>query len=1069
MLIIESYALEFILSIYEYITDKCKEPRDYLSCQEYCSCKTESTCQACSGIKKSIESLRERISTTCQGHIRWLCETAEPSEDGEFAAYYWPTGEVSKDHSGASLIDTPLQLLQVYDCIQVGISHNEEISPGLKNKIKSWISVLDKVNWHGRYVFPRKDFEEENKYRLADHVLICQAIQAAEYLGYKSVLTPSTPSIEENYALQQDRFINEYSFSETRRIVNKRFVCENSFSGQRMLATRRTSSKTRFLFHSKDTVLFHAMERGFFLRDDWEKKYEGKLKKENMKMNITQVSDKRWNYTLDVWKNTVEGQSDHIEYQDMDWTKPLWYALAMIISSQERRINKLSPNNAFDRSSETLFRMSSPNGLFPGFLDRNQEPLSLQYEQRAENYWHPTFELPFILWKYAKNQLEARSDVKDINNTTTSATKDSGSIGQLVSKTLPFANFNVIDQQVLVEISDDWLQEEPSTLKFGFRPDLVWLKTKPLGLNDSRGGSFQRYQLADDDNIRSVLSRLRGSVLDGLLKDISLSADNEESGTVTEAPPADSEKKENFIDIPSADNVKRGIVIDIPKRSSGDEIQRKLTTNSDIKSALEITRTVQYAKKRLIWLPNGDKLTAFFCYLASPGLEKENLLAFFDRHANYEKYFFDSTAAALNEWETELHLSFFRIHDGETGASDGIPEPSSITLRKLQTVSMPTRAISQVVKSFRIAGDFYDRYWTCHFLENGCGRSYDNLESRLHKLTYIKRYNTPSDKRSFERPWQQRKILELLLFNEILEEMYECTNKIWDWARESVLQNPKAPDGGVKLNFTIPGLVEAESDTLNTLVGSLSNGVQFLNQGNNDNYFSITKRWRFFEQLLQALEEDLSRNLERIREWNNREDDRKPERPRWTKNDEKAFRPAITKLLVLNDRKVRELGRLRSSIKIFQDSLDARLSSIRDDMGFRSAQNMATFTYVTVVFLPLGFATGIFSMSEAPGKTTLASMVITAVIALSITVVTLVNAKHLWARCGAVLRFVFRLEFLSKEEKLKYMRDTHKENAGNGGATPKPTVSQPSAEPRTHLSADNTTPRQLEDAATERS
>lgn len=64
-------------------------------------------------------------------------------------------------------------------------------------------------------------------------------------------------------------------------------------------------------------------------------------------------------------------------------------------------------------------------------------------------------------------------------------------------------------------------------------------------------------------------------------------------------------------------------------------------------------------------------------------------------------------------------------------------------------------------------------------------------------------------------------------------------------------------------------------------------------------------------------------------------------------------------------------------------------------MSFRGSENMSLFTYVTVVFLPLGFATGIFSMSEAPGRLTLAFMVATAVTALSITVLALVNAKSL--------------------------------------------------------------------------
>lgn len=56
---------------------------------------------------------------------------------------------------------------------------------------------------------------------------------------------------------------------------------------------------------------------------------------------------------------------------------------------------------------------------------------------------------------------------------------------------------------------------------------------------------------------------------------------------------------------------------------------------------------------------------------------------------------------------------------------------------------------------------------------------------------------------------------------------------------------------------------------------------------------------------------------------------------------------------------------------------------------------MSLFTYVTVVFLPLGFSTGVFSMSQAPEKLTLIFMVATAITSLSITVFALANARIL--------------------------------------------------------------------------
>lgn len=53
---------------------------------------------------------------------------------------------------------------------------------------------------------------------------------------------------------------------------------------------------------------------------------------------------------------------------------------------------------------------------------------------------------------------------------------------------------------------------------------------------------------------------------------------------------------------------------------------------------------------------------------------------------------------------------------------------------------------------------------------------------------------------------------------------------------------------------------------------------------------------------------------------------------------------------------------------------------------------------MTVIFVPVGFATGIFSMSSAPPRETLISMIITAIVALLATIIALINAKFLDAK-----------------------------------------------------------------------
>lgn len=48
--------------------------------------------------------------------------------------------------------------------------------------------------------------------------------------------------------------------------------------------------------------------------------------------------------------------------------------------------------------------LSSPslNDFFLGELDEDKEPLISMRNNMCDSYWHVTFEVPFLLWKYAK-------------------------------------------------------------------------------------------------------------------------------------------------------------------------------------------------------------------------------------------------------------------------------------------------------------------------------------------------------------------------------------------------------------------------------------------------------------------------------------------------------------------------------------------------------------------------------------------------------------------------------------------------------------------------------------------
>lgn len=94
----------------------------------------------------------------------------------------------------------------------------------------------------------------------------------------------------------------------------------------------------------------------------------------------------------------------------------------------------------------------------------------------------------------------------------------------------------------------------------------------------------------------------------------------------------------------------------------------------------------------------------------------------------------------------------------------------------------------------------------------------------------------------------------------------------------------------------------------------------------------------------------------------------------------------------------REIGRLRQlydDIKSLRDFYTSRIKETREELSFRSNENITSFTYVTVVFLPLGFSASLFSMNGSPAGPLVASMVTCSVVALAVTTFALLHARVL--------------------------------------------------------------------------
>ncbi|RFU72773.1 mg2+ transporter -like zinc transport [Trichoderma arundinaceum] len=856
-----------------------------------------------------------------------------------------------------SLMDTPFHIIKAAEFRR--ITQDETLpdpQSGLKNIIRYWVKNLDAGNKLRMYAFPRPREERLRTFYFPDHALIWWAAKSVEVLGLASELhvLDSASSTE-----SRQRSMS-YLSQEIQANVIKRFITENPVLKKRMIAISRSPLETRFLLRMKETILFDAMDLGLF--DEGEAAWV----------------PNDWGNKLAVWTNTVDCQPQHEDNQDSEWDHPLQFALAMIMAVKNKCINSRPTDQMYEFSKTVLLDSSSPNGLFPGQLDEDKEPILFHGQIMRDSYWHTTFEVPYILWKYRQftaiikeaesdkgcklkaddgTELKADGTPKPGDPLNTDATQPVTTLGSpklsqtlekvlkrlqcttvvpeastankrlTIKKSVPFRN--IIDQSNIVELPDEWLYSEPEFFRY-------------------------HYDISEDtvqQDVEILKSKKIGAVMDNAVKTIS------RQGTATNSPTADV----------------RGYIINVPRSDSDKEMMKTdVDQNSTIYKCLCRKRTPENAKKRIFHFFRASSKTALICYLSSA--ERPEISSFFDRHASYDKYFSEDITAALNKWVTEFHLSFYQIISSEmTSIVIGIPRFEEI---KYPYARVPDRRrISRAVMSFRFDGDFVDRYWTCHFFEFNPRKTLlaDNDQEKVTD----RRINGSLKAHS----WEQRRILELILFKDMMQEILNCSQEILKEIKKSVQSSPKlVNDNGTGQQATASALL----DTLDLFT-----------KVNNKELVSTSQLWHKFQHILEVVEDDLGENLAKITLWMERGKDRSQDRPRWTPSDERDYRPIISKLMALNRHALHDLERCHVNITSFKASLSRNLEIMRSDLELRGADDIRLFTYVTVVFLPISFATGVFSMSDAPSRHTLIGMIITAAVALLATVVALTNAKIL--------------------------------------------------------------------------
>jgi hypothetical protein len=879
----------------------------------------------------------------------WLISISEG--DQPFAANYWVSGaqmdatHTESWHPNDSPTDSAYQWIKIRECFDVFgdalREHKNDMLKYLKPSTRGWLKQLEDLDVRAVCAWPHSREDETNLFRLDDHIWIWKGLQATEEIDNTLLQRPEDVwlrAIKEKEGLEESK---TYASQNVRQQVIRHFTTKNEISGKRTLAVTRSSRENRFLFHSRDTVLLYARDWAFI--SDWDSN------------------------SVEVWQNAMRVQPDHDGNHESTWENALRYALSILMGLEEFSINKKPFPDMIKDSIATLTRSSSPNGLFVGLLDRttrNGKKSIREYDR--DFYFYAGFEVSYILFRNArkivnsfKRQTSPHQDSKDATQErltevvdlvappiTQHTLKDAARKNvtpipyvalththrspahvSLMKKSVP-VNL-LIDANSVVDVDDEWLYNYP-----GF---LVSSKGTPANL------TFDQVLNLPMDLILHEVPRDSGRESETL--------ESSPSSTSTIRKHRGPEKTLNR-------NRTAGVaaVFDVSKKESKREKQRGAPKLPDMLTAEKLwielgkSRNAELSKKRFVWLTNNEEDIARCCYFSSHNDEKAAMLRFFDKNVNAEHSFHDETTMYLNTWETELHISFFQLLNFNHSNSNNEDPAYDI---KFTFPKNGDHAVTKTSMGFRFSGDFFDRFWTCHFVEH--------MSSTRSEWDLWLPGPPPLIPRENQRAWGQRKVLELHLFERMITAMVVSTRTLFQTLRLAV--NLEGDEGDI---FSVD---------LKRI-----------------NYYESSTHWEDLQQSLKLIIDELEHVNGSIVRWETREADRGAERPRWTWSDEKKYRGDINKLMTSTSHKIQEFRSLHAEIKSFRQWLMRTQEQIREEISFRNSENIKFFTYVTVVFLPLGFASSIFSMSGIPEQDLVRRMVSMAIVALLITIVAIMIA-----------------------------------------------------------------------------
>lgn len=930
----------------------------------------------------TAQSFRSRIRNTCKGHLQWV---AELNRNKLFASNLWVDGKIIEPNERTDLpsdspANIPTHILKVTEFLAVFKEQEREdfifVSEWLPSFVKSWIENLLETKNHLATTWQHiPDDPDIAKYRLSDHVWIWKALQSVEQLIRKveEINPPLPDSNKENILELKNHLPNtkrrgdgaspwlKFTSDELRKQILRKFTLENDIL-KRMLSTTRSARETRYLFHSRDTVLYYGMEWGFF-QDD-----------------AQQVSE--------LWELLVQSQIDHDEGNDeVQWDNPLRYALALLMGVEDHQLDKnYSVKDMNARAKPVLLESSSKSGLFPGQIDvTTKEPVIFDGEIFRDSYFHAGFEIPYVLLS-VESKLRLRTE--------STGDYQAGERGQLDNEegnTAIEKEKETKGSEAILGPSRSPARDRKSKHRSTRRPsvvlsplvtDMVDLFQSHLELNGKRVSAAANdgvWNIRPDGRAIPAVRTLKRNMPYSRFVDLSNIVELSEEwlyaypGFLNFQPPNDKDaatilkqadgatiakciegktSKDDTREFSIKDLFNESPVpvtfgtLDVPK---GKKQGKKTPSDSlvllwkdkpykEVWEYMQTKRTAEVAKKRCIFLEpgdcTGDCRVAALCYLASHDTEREHISQFFDRHGKVGEYINDDTIVASNFWETEVHLSFYQLFKGKSTEHKFTPVRAveSEEFSFLEDGSL----ISEAAMSFRIIGDYFDRYWTCHTIE-----------------TYFLVAEETNISDSY---WQQRKVLELILFERILSRVRlgagDIIRAIQNCARKKIDVGENHLSGRLRFeDLTIAKLQE-------------------------------------ILQVLVVLRNNFATVLEIVELWKDRESTKK-ERARWTRSDEQKYRRPIQKRLALQERCISDLKNQHAKIEFLITLVTSAQEAVRSAMSLREAQNIRLFTYLTAFFLPVGLSSSFFGMGQIPDRNVVVTMIITAVIALFVTTLVL--------------------------------------------------------------------------------